>query len=78
MDQSAQEELYQIKRELQSIINELESISRGVRSEFVGIGSDKCASCITSVVTTYKKAKRRIDNIDTSKVTNEYAVSHNN
>ena len=41
--------LYNIKRELASIIRELNDISSGVRNDFQGIGSERCADVINKV-----------------------------
>lgn len=76
MDSGARNELASIKRELNSIIGELESISRGVRNDFVGIGNDKCADCIDRVLNQYYYVRRKLNNLDTSTVTDSYAQSH--
>lgn len=72
MDAKSANELYLIKQELNSIIRELEDIESGVRNNFKGIGNDKCANSINTVLNNYKKVKRSLDNIDTSKVTEEF------
>lgn len=76
MDASARNELASIKRELNSIISELEDISRGVRNDFTGIGSDKCADCINSVINQYYYVRRKLNNIDMTTVTESYAQAH--
>lgn len=76
MDASARNELASIKRELNSIISELESISSGVRSDFTGIGNDKCADCINKVLNQYYYVRQKLNNLDTSTVTESYAQSH--
>lgn len=76
MNARAQQELYDIKIELQNIINEMRSISYGVRNDFSGIGSEKCANTISNVVDQYEYVKRKLNNIDTSAVTDEYAAAH--
>lgn len=68
--------LFEIKRELNSIISELESISSGVRSDFTGIGNDKCADCINKVLNQYYYVRQKLNNLDTSTVTESYAQSH--
>ena len=73
MNAAAKAELNSIKRELTSIISELESISYAVRHEFVGIGSEKCSDCIDSVINRYEYVKRQLDNMDTSKVREGFA-----
>lgn len=76
MNASARAELASIKRELNSIISELDSISSGVRRDFVGIGNDQCANCIDRVANQYRYVKRKLDNMDTSTVTESYARAH--
>lgn len=76
MDSSARNELNSIIRELNSIISELEDISRGVRYDFKNIGSEKCADCIDRVLNKYYTARQRLNNMDTSTVTESYAQSH--
>lgn len=76
MDAGARNELISIKNELRSIIGELESISRGVRNDFTGIGNDKCADCIDRVLNQYYAVQRRLNNLDTSTVTDSFAQAH--
>lgn len=77
MDANGRNELASIKRELNSIINELESISYGVRNDFSGIGNDKCADCIDRVLNQYYYVRRKLNNLDTTTVTESYAQAHN-
>ena len=76
MDAGARYELSEIKRELNSIISELESISSGVKADFTGIGNEQCASCIDRVVNQYRYVKRKLDNMDTNTVTESFAQAH--
>lgn len=76
MDANARNELESIKRELNSIIAELESISWGVRRDFVGIGNDRCADCIDGVLSNYYGVRNRLNNLDTTTVTDAYAQTH--
>lgn len=76
MNTSAGNELASIKRELNSIISELESISSSVRSNFTGIGNDKCADCIDKALKQYYRARKKLNNLDTSTVTESYARAH--
>ncbi len=76
MNSSDQYELYLIKCELQNIINELDSIAYGVRRDFSNIGNEQCASCVSKVAEKYRYVKRKLDNIDTNKVTDEYLATH--
>ena len=76
MDANAQYELYLIQRELQGIINELNDIAYGVNRDFTNFGEEKCADCIRRVADKYSFVKRKLDNIDTNRVTDEYAAAH--
>lgn len=76
MDSSAKRELNSIIRELNSIITELEDISHGVRYDFKNIGSEKCADCIDRVLNKYYTARTKLNNMDTSTVTESYAQTH--
>lgn len=76
MDAKAQQQLYEIKQELQSIINELDDIGTGIKRDFKGIGNDICASRIAEVESQYRNVKKKLNKIDTSKVTEEYAAKH--
>lgn len=69
MDAKAKKELNSIKRELNSMIMELEEISDGVRTDFKGIGNDKCADCIDNVISQYRYVQKKLNNIDTSTTT---------
>ena len=73
MDASARSELNAIKRELNQIITELESISNGVRYHFQGIGNEKCANCLDNVLNRYYTVRRKLNNLDTSTVTEGFA-----
>lgn len=68
-------ELYLIKSELQSIINELESIANGIHRDFEGIGNEKCAARVNDIADHYRYVKRKLNNIDTSKVSAQFAKS---
>jgi len=76
MNQSARYELESIKGELNSIISELEDISRGVRKDFVGIGNDKCADCIDRVLNQYYVVRNKLKYLDTNTVTESFAQAH--
>lgn len=76
MNTQTQNELYSIKKELSSIIRELESISYGIGKDFVGIGNDKCAGTLNSVINNYYRVQKKLNNIDTSRVTESFARIH--
>ena len=56
-------ELDEVRRELSSILNELESISGGIRNDFKGIGQEKCASAIDRVIHSYRGTLRTMNQI---------------
>ncbi len=72
MDAKAREELRAIKNELNSIISELESISKGVRHDFEGIGNEKCADCLDKVLDKYYYVRRKLNNLDTTTLTESF------
>lgn len=76
MNAQTQSELYSIKKEMSSIIRELESISYGIGKDFIGIGSDKCAGTLNSVINNYYRVQQKLNNIDTSTVTESFAHAH--
>lgn len=76
MDSNAQYEVYLIKKELQNIINELDDIAYSIRYNFTNIGNENAASCVSKVADSYRTVKRKLENMDTSKVTEEYASAH--
>ena len=75
MNAGAQAELDAIRRELSAIIAELADISAGVRTEFAGIDSNKCADCLDSVLEQYKYVRRILNNINTEELTPEYLAA---
>ena len=72
MDSNSQYELYLLKKELQSVIDELYSISAGIQRDFVGIGNDVCARNVMEVARAYESVKNKLERIDTSALTEEY------
>ena len=76
MDANSEYELYLIKKELQSIIWELDDIANDIRRDFSNIGEDQAAACVARVAEKYRIAQRKLNNIDTKKVTDEYAAAH--
>lgn len=73
---SAKSEVNSIISELNSIINELNSISAAMKTEFKGIGTEKCAESINSVIANCKKAKKSLSNINMNQVTDSWAAAH--
>lgn len=74
MDADTQYELYLIKKELQSIIDELYDISAVVSGSFDGVGNDKCANSIIKAARQYETVKKKINNMDLSAVTEGFAA----
>ncbi|MED4014539.1 MULTISPECIES: hypothetical protein [Sutcliffiella] len=70
---SGQHELYAIKRELLSIIDEIDSIAAGINKDFVGIGNEKCTSRLNKIANNYRNVKYKLDRIDTSKLSEQFA-----
>ena len=68
MDYSSTNELNSIISDLGSVIEEMESLSDCLRRNFEGIGSEKCAHSIDVVMERYYGVKRKLNNVDTSKV----------
>lgn len=64
MDANSQYELYLIKNELQSIIDELDSIAYGVKVDFKGIGNEKCAASISEIANEYRNVKKQLEKMD--------------
>ena len=73
---SAQGRLNSIRSELNSVIGELGSIAAGISADCTGVGNDRCAQSINSVVSRYQYVLRLLNNVDTSTVTDEWAAAH--
>lgn len=73
MERTDINELNAIKRELQQIINELDSISNGVRNDFSNVGNQTCANRIKEVANNYRSVLRKLNSMDTNTVTAEFA-----
>ena len=76
MDGNARAELAAIKRELNSIISELDNIAIGIRRDFKGIGNEQCANCVGRAAEQYRWVKSKLDTMDTTTVTDSYAAAH--
>ena len=72
MDSNSQYELYLIKSELQSIIDELNNISLGVKRDFNGIGNEKCSSSISNSAQHYREVKAQLEKMDLSALSDEF------
>ena len=72
MDANAQYELYLIKKELQAIIDELDSISGGIRRDFSGIGNERCAVCVSNSAQHYREVKAQLERMDLSALSEEF------
>lgn len=73
MERTDINELNAIKRELQQIINELDSISNGVKNEFANVGNNRCATRIKEAANNYRSILRKLNSMDTNTVTAEFA-----
>ncbi|MBR5772458.1 MAG: hypothetical protein IKY00_04505 [Clostridia bacterium] len=71
MDYRSVYELYLIRKELDSIIKELDSISYGIRYGFKGIGNETCASAVQSVASDYRGVLRFLNNVDVNNVSEQ-------
>lgn len=76
MDASAIYELNMIRSELQSIINELDSIAYEIKYQFKGIGNEMCANGISEVADKYRTVRRKLGNMDMNTVTDAFANTH--
>lgn len=72
MDANAQYELYLIKGELQSIIDELNNISSGVKRDFSGIGNEKCSASVSASAQHYRDVKAQLEKMDLSALSDEF------
>lgn len=73
MSTNYENELLQIKNELRRVIRELDDIANGVRYDFAGIGNARCADCITNQTARYRRALRKLEDINISKLLSEYS-----
>lgn len=67
-NEQARTELNSIKSDLRNILTELRSISQGVRTDFSGIGNDRCADVLDNVISQYEYVQRKLNNIDTKTI----------
>ena len=72
MNVDAKRELDSIKTALSAEIRELEDISSGLRREFQGIGTERCADVIDGVISKYRTVLRKLNNIDVNDVHPDY------
>ena len=72
MNVDAKRELDSIKTALSAEIRELEDISSGLRREFQGIGTERCADVIDGVISKYRTVLRKLNNIDVNDVYPDY------
>lgn len=68
-------ELFQIKKELGSIIAELDDIAYGVKRDFKGIGENKCSDSISRLSDYYRYVLKQLDRMNLSAYTMEFLVS---
>lgn len=72
MNVDAKRELDSIKTALSAEIRELGDISSGLRRDFTGIGTERCADVIDGVISKYKTVLRKLNNIDINDVHPDY------
>lgn len=75
MDSNSEYELYLIKRELQNIIDELDTIANGIRYDFKGIGNEKCAAALKNARDYYTDIKIKLEKMDLSSLTDEFIAA---
>ena len=68
MNVDAKRELDSIKTALSAEIRELEEIASGLRRDFTGIGTERCADVIDGVISKYRTVLRKLNNIDVNDV----------
>ncbi|MDR2591056.1 MAG: hypothetical protein LBC71_08750 [Oscillospiraceae bacterium] len=79
MTANTQREISEMKRELKSIITEIEAIEKNLRTDFIGIGSNVCASRLKSLLNDrLYKAQKSLNNMNTSIVTDEFLANQSN
>ena len=64
MDAKARNEMNSIISDLNKIIRELKDISSGIKSDFRGIGQDRCASMLEDVAAKYQHVVIQLKKID--------------
>ncbi len=62
--------LYECKREMRSIINELRDIEYGVRHDFSGIGEQLCGDCVDKIADKYDSVLRRLERVNYNRLAN--------
>ena len=62
--------------DLNSIIAELSEIANGLRSEFEGIGTERCATSVESVISNCRTVRSKLQNMNLYKVTDSWAEAH--
>ncbi|MBQ1821533.1 MAG: hypothetical protein II117_08030 [Clostridia bacterium] len=73
---NASSEVRSMIGELNSIIGELTDIANGLKTQFQGIGSERCAQSIESVISNCAVVKSKLQNMDMNKVTDSWAAAH--
>lgn len=68
MDAAGKKKLQTVKAELNAVIRELESLSGSVRSDFEGIGNDKCADAMEDVLKQCYTVRGKLNAIDTGRL----------
>ncbi len=66
MTEKGSQQLIGIRSELKQLILELEDLETQIRSGFRGVGSDRCADSIASVVSRYSSALTTLNAVQAS------------
>lgn len=66
MTKKGSAQLREYRAELKSIISELETIERHIRSDYSNIGNVQCADSIKSVINKYRSALSTLNSVDAS------------
>lgn len=56
--------LSSVKNDLDEILRDLREVATGIRDDFKGIGSERCASCIELVIEKYQKVRNMLNDVD--------------
>ena len=56
------------RKELHAILRELKILEEGIRTSFSGIGQDRCADCLESVIERYQMLLNNLDQVDPTRL----------
>lgn len=61
---SARSDLESIKSQVDSVVREIDSIAGEVQRSFVGIGNERCATCLYKIADQYRKVRNQLNRIN--------------